>query len=67
MEKKKKRIHDSGKSVLHVKNSSGGFYKVKKSGKLGKDCIHFHLGKKTCKKWGGWCQNASTCPAYQKR
>ena len=30
MQKKKKRMYDGGKSVLHVKNSAGGFYKVKK-------------------------------------
>ena len=29
MQKKKKRMYDGGKSVLHVKNSAGGFYKVK--------------------------------------
>ena len=27
---KQPKIHDGGKSILHVKNSSGGFYKVKK-------------------------------------
>ena len=31
MQKKKKRMYDGGKSVLHVKNSAGGFYKVKKT------------------------------------
>lgn len=41
MQKKKKRMYDGGKSVLHVKNSAGGFYKVKKTGRLGKNCVHF--------------------------
>ncbi len=28
MQKKKKRMYDGGKSVLHVKNSAGGFYEI---------------------------------------
>lgn len=43
MQKKKKRMYDGGKSVLHVKNSAGGFYKVKKTGRLGKNCVHFQV------------------------
>ena len=50
MQKKKKRMYDGGKSVLHVKNSAGGFYKVKKTGRLGKNCVHFS-GRGICSKY----------------
>lgn len=50
MQKKKKRMYDEGKSVLHVKNSAGGFYKVKKTGRLGKNCVHFS-GRGICSKY----------------
>lgn len=64
MKKKKLRMYDGGKSILHVKNSSGGFYKVKKTGRLGKNCIHFSKSK--CEKYGKWC-NSANCPGYEKR
>lgn len=50
MQTKKKRMYDGGKSVLHVKNSAGGFYKVKKTGRLGKNCVHFS-GRGICSKY----------------
>ena len=50
MKKKKKRMYDGGQSVLHVKNSAGGFYKVKKTGRLGKNCIYFS-GSGRCTKY----------------
>ena len=53
MQKKKKRMYDGGKSVLHVKNSAGGFYKVKKTGRLGKNCVHFS-GRGICSKYDKW-------------
>lgn len=38
-------MYDGGKSVLYVKNSAGGFYKVKKTGRLGKNCVYFLVKK----------------------
>lgn len=65
MQKKKKRMYDGGKSVLHVKNSAGGFYKVKKTGRLGKNCVHFS-GRGICSKYDKWCSSAN-CPGYEKK
>ena len=65
MKKKKKQVHDAGRSVLHVKNSAGGFYKVKKTGRLGKNCVHFS-GSGRCKRYGKWCRSAN-CPGYERR
>lgn len=65
MQKKKERIYDVGKSILHVKNSSGGFYKVKKTGRLGKDCVYF-FDRGRCTKYDKWC-SSTNCPGYQKR
>lgn len=65
--KKSKRIYDGGKSVLHIKNSSGGFYKVKKTRKLGKNCIHYNEQKLTCILDGKWCKQASICSRYKDR
>ena len=62
---KQPKIHDGGKSVLHVKNSSGGFYKVKKTGRLGKNCAYFS-GSGRCSKYDKWCSSAN-CPGYEKR
>ena len=58
-------MYDGGKSVLHVKNSAGGFYKVKKTGRLGKNCVHFS-GRGICTKYDKWCSSAN-CPGYEKR
>ena len=52
-------------AVLHVKNSAGGFYKVKKTGRLGKNCVHFS-GRGICSKYDKWCSSAN-CPGYEKR
>ena len=50
MQKKKNVRCEGGRSVLHIKNSSGGFCKVKKTGRLGKNCIYF-CGSGKCKKY----------------
>lgn len=65
--KKSKRIYSGGKSVVHIKNSSGGFYKVKKSGKLGKNCMHYNEQKLTCALDGKWCKQAATCSRYKTK
>lgn len=65
MPKKEERMNDGGKSIIHVKNSAGGFYKVKKTGRLGKNCIYFS-GSGRCKKLGKWC-NSSTCFLYKRK
>ena len=65
MQKEKKRMYVGGKSVLHVINSAGGFYKVKKTGRLGKNCVHFS-GRGICSKYDKWCSSAN-CPGYEKR
>lgn len=66
MKKNKAKLHTGGKSILHVRNSSGGFCKVKKRGRIGKTCIYFDDEKKTCKFKEGWC-NSSTCYSYKKK
>lgn len=58
-------MYDGGKSVLHVKNSAGGFYKVKKTGRLGKNCVHFS-GRGICSKYDKWCSSAN-CPVMKKK
>lgn len=64
--KKKKRIYDRGKSILHIKNSGGGFCKVQKKGRLGKNCVYF-TDDGRCEWDGKWCQNSSVCPLYKKQ
>ena len=59
--------HTGGKSILHVRNTSGGFVKVHKTGRLGKNCIHFNLEKKTCDLYGEWCDNSSICSGYKRK
>ena len=65
MQKKKNVRCEGGRSVLHIKNSSGGFCKVKKTGRLGKNCIYF-CGSGKCKKYDKWCRSLN-CPGYEKR
>ena len=67
MKKKAVKQHTGGKSILHVRNTSGGFAKLHKTGKLGKNCIHFNFGKKTCDLYGGWCNNSSICSGYKRK
>lgn len=67
MKKKSAKQHTGGRSILHVKNSSSGFYKVHKTGRLGKNCKHFNMEKKTCNLHGGWCNNSSICTSYKKK
>lgn len=65
MQKKKVRVYDGGKSILHVKNCTGGFYKVKKTGRLGKNCIYFSDRGK-CTRYDMWC-SSENCHGYEKR
>lgn len=65
--KKSKRIHDAGKSILHIKNSSGGFYKVRKAGRLGKNCVYYDERKLICILKGKWCKNASICSLFKNK
>lgn len=66
MNKKNNTSCDMGKSILHVKNSSGGFCKSQKKGRLGKNCIYFY-GSGRCNRYEKWCTNSSKCPAYKKK
>ena len=58
-------MYDGGKSILRVKNSAGGFYKVKKTGKIGKNCIYFY-GEGRCKRYESWC-DSSHCGGYKRK
>ena len=64
---KKQKVHSSGNSVLHIKNSSCRFYKTKKTGRIGKNCVHYNDEKKTCNLKSMWCTDSSNCVFYKKK
>lgn len=56
---------DMGKSIIHVKNSSGGFCKASNRGKIGKKCVYYGKGG-MCNRYEKWC-HSSGCPAYKRK
>lgn len=65
--KKKGRLYSGGKSILHVKYSSGGFCKTKQTRRLGIGCEYYDTEKKTCSLKKKLCMDSLHCVLYKKK
>ena len=65
-QKKKPRMYDGRKSVLHVPDSGCNFYKTRKTGRLG-STENYIVDKKSCKLDSKICIDSSRCPFYKRK
>lgn len=67
MAKKNKKSYKKSKvGILYIKRSKNKSYKVKKRGRLGKECIYFNDEKLTCSQSGSFC-HSDNCLGFTKR